>query len=70
MVDILECPPLENDWHCCSADSPCGEGEGDCEAGKGHCKDGLVCGQDNCRAMYGGNTDIDMQMDCCYKPGM
>merc|ERR1711993_183386 len=57
--EIPKCYPFKNYWHCCTKDSPCGEGEGDCEKGKGHCKQGLVCGKDNCRAMHGYDKRIE-----------
>ena len=67
LISEMKCDPSKNDYHCCTKDSPCGEGEGDCEKNKGQCKDGLVCGTDNCRAMHGGDTSIYSQMDCCEK---
>ena len=50
-----------SDWGHCSIQRPCSLREGDCD-GDTECKDGLVCGQDNCKAIWPGAEDL---ADCC-----
>ena len=60
----IECNPDNNNWECCTKESPCGEKHGDCDADE-HCMEGLTCGTDNCRSMYSNVSfpNINIQMD-------
>ena len=61
------CDPRKWDSHCCTSINPCGEGEGDCDE-ESDCKEGLKCGNKNCRSMHGGDHGISEDYDCCYNP--
>ena len=39
--------------------------DGDCDSDS-DCKEGLVCGDNNCKTKYGGKWDYTD--DCCYNP--
>ena len=53
-----------SDWGHCSRQRPCSLREGDCD-GDSECKDGLVCGEDNCKAIW---PEAEYRADCCVTP--
>ena len=58
-TSAAKCNPAADDWHCCTASSPCGLGYGDCDTDE-ECEGPLVCGDNNCEAG-------DYRMDCCQE---
>ena len=53
-------------WACCNLENQCGFGEGDCDSNY-QCEGNLICGTDNCQAMYP-YKNFDTYADCCYDP--
>ena len=55
------------EWNCCGKDkdTKCNMGEGDCDRDD-DCKDGLICGNDNCKAEFSApGTSWNDEADCC-----
>ena len=61
--DLSDCcyNPPPGDINFCSSGIPCKAGEGDCDK-HDECENNLKCGNDNCNANLGWNSDFD----CCY----
>ena len=65
--DLSDCcySPMNGDISFCSSGIPCKTDEGDCDT-HDECENNLRCGEKNCNATLGFNT----QTDCCYDAAM
>merc|ERR1719312_53749 len=62
-IEELKCKGGNSDWNCCTSQNPCPINQGDCDSDS-DCQDGLVCGKDNCQAIY---PNAHPAADCCIK---
>ena len=59
---------LGTDDYCCTENTPCDKNEGDCDSDS-QCKDGLICGENNCKSEWKGLMEFDDGDDCCKDAG-